>query len=311
MASTKCKAKHKPAKPAEDLRDSTAVPPKRKRGRPPKPVEEATERAEDPVPKLTLRLPVPKPTSSSDSDILLLDPSDTSEHDSNMPGEDGDEEDAEDEEDREEDDEEEEEEEEEEEPRRKKVKKIEHFELQFLVPVGGATDTLTLSSTISHKEFLRAVGDEMDLRPKDVDIAYRFNFWTQKEPLRVLRTEKHLTGLFKLARKELQERFEGTTKRNKEIEVTIANMGGKEKVKKGKGAEKTKALSRRKYTDSSDGSDDDDARPPKKKSGAEFLRELHAKHKCETHGSFCLVAKNGEHIALSDQKISLWSMLLV
>ncbi|KAJ7259120.1 hypothetical protein B0H12DRAFT_1232111 [Mycena haematopus] len=207
MVSTKRKPKHKPATSAEDLRDNTAVAPKRKQGRPPKPVEEATERAEDPVPKLTLRLPVPKPTSSSDSDIIILDPGDTSEHDLNMPEEDGNEEveaaaiallglggrarrvsqDAEDGEDREEDDkeeeeeekeEEEEEEEEEEQPRRKKVKKIEHFELQFLVPIGGTTDTLTLSSTISHKKFMHAVGDEMDLRPKDVDIAYHFNFWS-------------------------------------------------------------------------------------------------------------------------------------
>ncbi|KAJ6462460.1 hypothetical protein C8R45DRAFT_1026837 [Mycena sanguinolenta] len=158
---------------------------------------------------------------------------------------------------------------------------------------------------------MRAVGDEMDIRPKDLKIAYRFNFWTQKEPLRLLSTEKHLAGLFVVARKELQERVDKKTKRSKELEVTIADVRDKEeKLKKGKGKEKRKAPPVRKSTHSSDGSDDDDLRPPRKKSGAEFLRELHSKHKCELHSSFCLIAKNGEHIALSDQKMSLWSMLL-
>jgi hypothetical protein len=48
-----------------------------------------------------------------------------------------------------------------------------------------------------------------------------------------------------------------------------------------------------------------------KKSPAEALRKLEQDQRCEKHNCFCAVAENGEHITLTNNNMSLWSLMLV
>ncbi|KAJ7811183.1 hypothetical protein B0H13DRAFT_1926877 [Mycena leptocephala] len=192
------------------------------------------------------------------------------------------------------------------------------FELDFIIPIDGATDELRFLSVTNSDDFFQTVADEMDIRLRDLKIGYRFSTWKAKTLPRKLESGTHLQKLFENARKELDARKGSKSKT--EFQVQIDNLaeknikGDKKPEKKGKAATTvglaillslpslTSTYQRTTKRDDFSDSDVADDGPQ-----AEIWCRLSL---CEKHSSFCLVTKDGEHIALSTAKLSLWSLLL-
>ncbi|KAF7337736.1 hypothetical protein MSAN_02247200 [Mycena sanguinolenta] len=186
--------------------------------------------------------------------------------------------------------------------------------VELLVPVDGAADTWDLDFDTDWDDFLDQISDMTGIRVCDLKLGYRLSTTGAKDPLRVLARKSHLERLIADSKKELTHRSKMKTQPKRDFHVVIGHLNAEE-VKKGKGVEKKtgkepkKGRSRRKAPEDSD-DDDDDAEGPKKKSRAEYHRELEAARACEKHGGHCVVAENGEHVALSMQNLSLWSVLM-
>ncbi|KAJ7156741.1 hypothetical protein C8R46DRAFT_1226260 [Mycena filopes] len=183
------------------------------------------------------------------------------------------------------------------------------LDLELIIPVSSnATDTLTISSTSTYLEFTQSIADEMNVRRKDLEIGFKLSHWTKDTKPRILSNPMHLLRLFNSAREELAARAKSKARAKKPLQVTIVDLKVQEKPDSKKGTSSKKPKSKTPKLASA--SDDEEAEvPTKKKTGAQFLRELEATHKCEKHSGFCLVAKNGEHVSLSNPNLSLWSML--
>ncbi|KAJ7794902.1 hypothetical protein B0H14DRAFT_3496572 [Mycena olivaceomarginata] len=113
------------------------------------------------------------------------------------------------------------------------------FQLEFTVPVGAASDTITMSSDIGYTEFFQNIADTMDVRKKDLNIAYKLNF-------------------------------------KKELKATIIDLRPKPgKEKPGKSTKKPASKYKRHETELNSDEDDDESQARRgKKSKAEVLREL-------------------------------------
>jgi hypothetical protein len=117
------------------------------------------------------------------------------------------------------------------------------FELEFLVPVDAATDTLTVSTDSTDTELFREIADGMDVGVKKLRIAYHFNFWAKPDKPRLLNTSKHVKALFDAAHAEMEARDEAKSKnikskRKPALQVIISDLRPKQelvKVGKGKG----------------------------------------------------------------------------
>ncbi|KAJ7503209.1 hypothetical protein B0H11DRAFT_2273927 [Mycena galericulata] len=185
------------------------------------------------------------------------------------------------------------------------------FNVEFVIPVtSSATDTLTYKSDITHADFTQQVADEMNIRRKELEIGYKFSNWTKDVLPRVIKTPIQLIRLFNAVQEERKARAGARTAPKKPLQVNIIDLPPKESEKpesKKTTAKKPKSKTSKK----ADSSDDEsgEALSDKKKTAPQYLRELEALHKCERHGGCCLVAKNGEHIALGAPNLSLWSML--
>ncbi|KAJ7027037.1 hypothetical protein C8F04DRAFT_1189986 [Mycena alexandri] len=184
------------------------------------------------------------------------------------------------------------------------------FDAEFVVPVTPtATDTLTFSSDTTHVEFTQKLADEMNIRHRDLQIGYKLSHWTKDVLPRVIITPIHLIRLFNAVREERNARASSRNPSKKPLQVTIVDLRPKhsEKPESKKAAKKPKSKASRK----ADSSDDEavEVQSGKKKTAPQYLRELEAEHKCGTHGSFCVVAANGEHVSLSNEVMSLWSLL--
>ncbi|KAF7343438.1 hypothetical protein MVEN_01776500 [Mycena venus] len=322
---------------------TTDKPAKRRRGRPPKNPNTPKDTVEDTVPKLTLKIPSrsdksTSPTSNSDSEVI-----DTSDNGSSVSiddddndldlvqaategllglsrrkskNDDNDYEDAENTEEQEEEKEQEQEEEEEEQDEEEEEEDENFvFDLDFVVPVGGATDTLTVSSTITHTELFSQIAEEMGVRKKDLVIAYKFSWSKDKDKPKLLNTPAHMVKVFKDAREELVDRKKLAHKKpdakalKKKFEVVITDLSAKHgKEKTDKAAKKPQSKGKRRTNDSD--SEADVQVDKGKMTPAEALRELEQDRRCEKHDCFCVVAENGEHITLTNNNMSLWSLML-
>ncbi|KAJ7657581.1 hypothetical protein B0H17DRAFT_1213429 [Mycena rosella] len=204
--------------------------------------------------------------------------------------------------------------------REEKEEELPEIELEFVVPVCDASDTLTLSSTLSHPIFFQNIADEMDIQRNKLNIGYKLSTWTKAERPRKLGTTDHITKLFALACNQLD------TKSKKELQIIVinldpviqANKKGKKLKPRANQAELSSNIllltdpqkTKQKAKQDESASDSDGDGQPKKKFSAAFLRDLESTHKCNKHDSHCTVAKNGEHIPLSSGNLSLWSLLL-
>jgi len=117
--------------------------------------------------------------------------------------------------------------------------------LDFLIPVDGAADSHTIDSNTSYYDFTVKVSDEMGVRRKDLNLAYKFTTSTQKELPQVLSSEEHLDRLFERAREELERHLKSKAKNKKPFKVILVDRdGGVKKKGKGKLAESKKASSK-------------------------------------------------------------------
>lgn len=107
------------------------------------------------------------------------------------------------------------------------------------MPIGAASDTITMSSNIGYTEFFQNIADTMDIRKKDLNIAYKLNCSTKDELPLVLKAPLHVVRLFSAARRELEARENGTSKVKKELKATIIDLRPKpSKEKPGKATKK-------------------------------------------------------------------------
>ncbi|KAJ7210315.1 hypothetical protein B0H12DRAFT_1157557 [Mycena haematopus] len=186
--------------------------------------------------------------------------------------------------------------------------------VELLVPVDGASDTWELEFSMDWDDFLDAMADMTGIRVRDLKLGYKLSTAGTKESLRVLEKKTHLERLVRDAKKELERRRKLKTPPTKDFNVLISHRNLDEKKTKGtekkasKESAKKKGKNRKK--DESDDEEGDDGEGSRKKSGADYLRELEAARACERHGGHCVVAENGEHVSLSTQNLSLWSLLM-
>ncbi|KAJ7266436.1 hypothetical protein B0H12DRAFT_1099604 [Mycena haematopus] len=155
----------------------------------------------------------------------------------------------------------------------------------------------------------------MGVRKRDIKITYKFSWSKEKERPKLLGTATHVAKLFKDAREELLDRQKLVRKKpdakalKKTFEVIITDLTPKNaKEKTDKAVKKPQSKGKRRKDDS-----DSEADTPVDKSKmtpAESLRELEQDRRCEKHDCFCAVAENGEHVTLTNNNMSLWSLML-
>lgn len=110
------------------------------------------------------------------------------------------------------------------------------FELEFLIPIDGATDSCTLASDITWSEFTSQVSDEIGVRRKDLKLAYKFSTDTQRALPRLLKTAAHLEALFGGAKMEMAALEKSNSKTKKPFKVILVDRdagkkGGNTKAK--------------------------------------------------------------------------------
>ncbi|KAJ7613083.1 hypothetical protein FB45DRAFT_1036610 [Roridomyces roridus] len=167
------------------------------------------------------------------------------------------------------------------------------YKPDFVVPVGdGAADTMSFKSTVDFDSFMQKIADEMDVRRRDLTIAYKLSTSGVKDLPLILTTPNHLLRLFKEARPKFKAHKKSKAKKQESIQWK---------------ANKKQNKTRKRDDDDEDGGGEESS----DKTGPQYLRELEATLACKAHpGRFCFVAQNAEHIGLSAQKLSLWSLLL-
>ncbi|KAK7027108.1 hypothetical protein R3P38DRAFT_2777199 [Favolaschia claudopus] len=156
------------------------------------------------------------------------------------------------------------------------------FDLKFIYPVEGATDTTIFSSTISHAVFMQTMADNMDIRKADLKIGYKLSFSKRADLPRILRTPQHLQELFASARGELIARVKNKSRKKDAVEVTIVDRTPK--APKEMPAKKTGKPVKRKQKSGTDDEEDEEEKP---KTAAEWMIELEEARQCEKHQAHC------------------------
>jgi len=112
-------------------------------------------------------------------------------------------------------------------------KPIDLLVLDFLIPIDGAADSHQIDSNTSYHDFTVKVSDEMGVRRKDLNLAYKFTTSTQKEFPQVLNNKEHLDRLFERAQDELERHRKSKAKNKKPFKVTLIDQdcGTKKKAK--------------------------------------------------------------------------------
>ena len=89
---------------------------------------------------------------------------------------------------------------------------LDSFELEFMIPIDGALDSVTFESDITWTEFCYRVADEMGVKKDTLRLAYKFSTLPQKQPPQILSRAGHLEALFNVAKKELETRTKSKAK---------------------------------------------------------------------------------------------------
>ncbi|KAG1737136.1 uncharacterized protein EDB91DRAFT_1249784 [Suillus paluster] len=166
------------------------------------------------------------------------------------------------------------------------------FNLEFMVPIDGATDSTTYSSNITWTDFHYQVADEMGIHMKDLNLAYQFSTMLQKELPCMLQTPVHLARLFMAAQKELNEQAKSKSKaKQKEFKVVLIDRdaGKRGKNEGGRKDGQKRVKSKKDDSDSEQAGDSDETDiAPKKKTAPQYIIELQAEHACGNHsGEYC------------------------
>jgi hypothetical protein len=107
------------------------------------------------------------------------------------------------------------------------------FEVEFLVPLSGASDSHTVSSDIDWTTFSYQISDTMSIPKKSLNLAYRFSTAPQKDRPRLLNSASHLKVLWEGARQELDARKKSKSRgKEKEFNVILVDLDEKTRGKK-------------------------------------------------------------------------------
>ena len=115
--------------------------------------------------------------------------------------------------------------------------------LDFLIPIDGAADSHQIDSSTSYHDFTVKVSDEMGVRRKDLNLAYKFTTSTQKELPQILNNEEHLDRLFERGRDELERHRKSKAKNKNPFKVTLIDRDSGTKKAKSQAKESKKASS--------------------------------------------------------------------
>ncbi|KAJ7814736.1 hypothetical protein B0H14DRAFT_2603900 [Mycena olivaceomarginata] len=98
---------------------------------------------------------------------------------------------------------------------------------------GDATGTVTVSAAITHTQLVDQIAEEMGVRKRELNIAYKFSWLKDKDKPKLLSTPNHIVKLFKDAREELVDRKKLARKKpdakalRKKFEVMITDLSAK------------------------------------------------------------------------------------
>ncbi|KAJ7672891.1 hypothetical protein B0H14DRAFT_2657012 [Mycena olivaceomarginata] len=150
------------------------------------------------------------------------------------------------------------------------------FHLDFVVPVGGATDTVTVSSAITHTQLFDQITEEMGVCKRELNIV---SWLKDKDKPKLLSTPNHIVKLFKDACEELVNCKKPDAKAlKKKFEVMITDLStknGKEKTDKAAKKQQSKG---KQHTDDSDSETDTQVNKGKK-TPAQALHDLEQDHR--------------------------------
>ena len=110
-----------------------------------------------------------------------------------------------------------------------------------MIPINGAMDSAKFDSDIGWTEFSSHVADEINVKHKNLRLAYKFSTKPVKEPLKHLSKEEHLYTLFDEAAVTLHEIQKSRSKAKSKlfqvilIDLDASTRKGKSRGKVGKG----------------------------------------------------------------------------
>ncbi|KIJ27477.1 hypothetical protein M422DRAFT_271329 [Sphaerobolus stellatus SS14] len=191
------------------------------------------------------------------------------------------------------------------------------FEIPFHVPMGKMEDIITLSTSMTWKDFQVEVSDTMNILRKALAIGYKLSSEPQKTKPRILDSPVKWIELIDRVR-EVHRENESTTKKKKkkkELGVILVDCREGEKSKKEtKDGKKSKGGKRKRDSDGSAKSDGDDATGRKAKpddNTKDWVVVLQEKYRCDMHKGYCWPSPVGKaHFIITLANISLWAKLI-
>jgi hypothetical protein len=107
------------------------------------------------------------------------------------------------------------------------------FEVEFLVPLSGASDSHIISSDTDWTTFGYQISDAMSIPKKTLNLAYQFSTAPQKEWPCLLNSASHLKVLWECAKQELEAREKSKSRgKKKEFNVILVDLDEKTRGKK-------------------------------------------------------------------------------
>ena len=199
---------------------------------------------------------------------------------------------------------------------------LDMLSLKFVVPVDGATESMTIGSDITWDEFIYKMAGDMGVRRDFISLAYRFSTMAKKDLPRALTKPTHFAALWEDACKEVTalEIKKKSSKSTKPLKVLLVDRTPKSSKEDGTKSAVILAVfttgiyllilyQGRGKTKQSDGPNGLVSEEKKK---ADYLLQLQAKLQCDTHRTkFCYVMSDGKHRHLTTGDLSWWAMALV
>jgi hypothetical protein len=101
------------------------------------------------------------------------------------------------------------------------------IELEFLIPIDGATETKLVKSDLEWGNFCYMVAGELGIKRDDLNLAYKFSTAVQKEMPKLLTKPIHFSALWDDAWKEITQAQKKKSKKVLRVSIIDRNAGTK------------------------------------------------------------------------------------